>query len=363
MLLLTLSQIKPGMRLAKDIWSSNGLLLLGKGQEIRTSYLEKLKELGIFAVYVEDERLEDVEFLDPISPETRVRAVQEVARAFNTAAKAMGEGRRIILDVKSIESVASEIIDELLSSSQLCLNIVDLRTYDDYTFSHSVNVCVMGTAIGIGFVSHLSRLKDLAIGLLLHDIGKITVDRSILSKPAPLTQEEFEMIKTHPRKGFEILMWQREISAKSKIVSLHHHERMDGSGYPIGLKGEEIHEFGRIAAIVDVYDAMTSQRIYRKTYSIRETVEFLKKTGGVLFDRKYLDIFLRKISLYPIGMVVRLSTGEMAVVIALNPDFPERPKVRILWDKEGRNIEPLDLDLSKEPEIEVCEAEPGMKFD
>jgi HD-GYP domain-containing protein (c-di-GMP phosphodiesterase class II) len=353
MLLLTLSHVRPGMRLAKDIWLSNGILLLGRGQTLKESHIRRFKELGILALYVEDRRTEDIDVVDPISPETRARAVQEVAKAFNAAAAMIKEGKRVNMDVKAIEFVAREIIEDLSSNNQAYLSIIDLRTYDDYTFSHSVNTCVIGSAIAMELGIQESRLRHLAIGLLLHDIGKITVDQSIINKPGPLTQEEFEMIKAHPRKGFEILMWQEEISAKSKIIALHHHERMDGSGYPVGLKGEEIHEFGRIAAIADVYDAMTAQRIYRKSYSIQETVEFLREAGNQLFDRRYLEVFLRKVSIYPIGTVVELSTGDKAVVVAVNPDFPERPKVRVLWDRKGREVEPLELDLSKERGIEI----------
>ena len=204
-------------------------------------------------------------------------------------------------EVENIKYAINNLVDEILSSRDIMINLSDLRTVDEYTFSHCVNVAILSIVIGKTIGLNALRLRDLGIGAILHDIGKTQVPNKILNKPASLNDEEIKVMKAHSVLGYELLKKHCEINSLSKGIVLFHHERIDGSGYPFGKAGEDIHLFSRIVAITDTYDAMTSNRVYRSKVSNAQALEFLVGMGNFHYDSDLVKTFMKHINIYPVG--------------------------------------------------------------
>jgi HD-GYP domain-containing protein (c-di-GMP phosphodiesterase class II) len=215
---------------------------------------------------------------------------------------------------------------------------------DNYTYEHSVNVIVLSLIMGLELNYSKDRLYSLAVGAMLHDVGKVFVPKDILLKDGKLTEMEFDIIKEHPSRGYDYLKEEIGVSAMSRIIILQHHERVDGTGYPEGMCGSRIHEFSKIVSIADVYDALTSDRPYRRGLPPNDAIEYIMGSADRYFDFDMVNAFLKRIVPYPAGTMVRLSNGDIAVVKEINRDYPLRPKVTIVWsDGESVCEEPIDL--------------------
>lgn len=343
-------KVREGMTLARPVYGYDGNILLNTGMMLKISYINKLKELDIHELYVDDEISRDIIIDDVISDETRFEARISIKNAM--------EGIRYgqTLDVKPIRNVVGRIIDELLLAKDTVVCLQDIKSADQYTFSHSVNVCVLSLITGISMNYDYDKLKELALGAMLHDIGKVTTPQQVLQKPGPLTNEEYGVIKEHTKAGYEILKKSRMLSTYASYIALTHHERYDGTGYPFELKGSEIHEFTKIVTIADVYDAMTSDRVYRKRCHINEAVEYLVGMGNHQFDYDIVRKFIEHITIYPPGTCVLLSTGEKGIVVDVNKRYPNRPIVRLLLDSEGQPVKAaVEIDLTRNNSILVSE--------
>lgn len=351
--------LEPGMRIARPIYDSRGVMLLNSGMVIKKEYIYNLQIIGIPAVYIVDNIIPDVEIEDIILDETRQKAKRLIG---DIALKAREKPEkdiipRLILEHKGLKNVLKEIIDQLLSNQNLIVNISDIRTADSYTFAHSVNVAVMAVLTGISLGVPHSRLPHIGVGALLHDLGKVKIPLDILNKKGELTSEEFEEVKKHPRIGYNMFKAQQGyMHATSALIIYQHHERMNGSGYPEKLKGKQIHFFARICAVVDVYDALVADRPYRAALPPHVAFRILEASSGEEFDTKVLASFFRHIAAYPTGTFVGLSNGLVGIVTHNMSGFPERPLVRILCNgSEGRfePLKPFELDLTKEVNVVV----------
>lgn len=335
MRLVRLDSVKEGSKLGKTIISADGRVLLGEGIPLKKDFVEKLKDLGIESIYIKDEKFEglevELELDDVISDLTRNEAIQVTKNSLDR----MTKGKNI--DCPQIFKVVNNIIDDLLSQDQLLINLTDIRSFDDYTFAHSVNVTVLSLVMGAALGYDQLKLRNLGIGALLHDIGKIKVPAQILNKPDKLSEEEFSFVQQHSNYGFEIIKANRELNILTAHVAYQHHEKFDGTGYPRGLKGTEITKFARIVAIADVYDALTADRPYRKRYLPHEAYEYLMAYSSSHFDHHLVSVFLKHIAPYPKGTIVDLSTGERGVVVEQHPDFLLRPVIMI-FEKEGKEL-------------------------
>ncbi len=347
---ISVDKLSSGMVLARTIYSSDGNILLNAGIKLKESYISKFSELGITELYIEDYISQDIVINDVISDETRFEARVAIKNAMDSLK--MGNQ----LDVRLVRNVVGKIVDELMNVKDAMVNLQDLKTTDNYTFSHSANVCVLSVITGISLGYDKERLKQLALGAILHDIGKVKIPLEILNKPSSLTPDEYDAIKKHSNYGYEILKRSVELSTYASYIALTHHERHNGSGYPMGLKSDEIHEFSRIVAIADVYDAMTSDRVYRKRANINDTVEYLIGMGHHQFDYSIVRTFVEHIAIYPSGICVKLNTGETAIVVDVNKRYPNRPIIRIFKDKDGNEVKEMqELDLTKHNTIIIEE--------
>ena len=218
-----------------------------------------------------------------------------------------------------------------------------------------MTVYTLALAVKLGYNER--ELLEIGIGALLHDVGKMAVPLEILNKPGKLTKEEFEVIKTHPKVGYDMLKDLPNISLLTAHCALQHHERINGSGYPYGLKGDEIHEYAQIIGIADVFDAVTSHRSYRKPMLPHEALELLYSGVGTLYDIRYIQEFNQTIAVYPIGLTVVLSDGRVGIVVKQNKGLSTRPVVRIVKENGKSLDEPYDVDLVKHPNVTIVATE------
>lgn len=341
-----LSSALVGKKLARTIFTADGRPLLTAGTVLTPAFIQSLAQRGFQSVYVENELCPDIEVNDAINEMTRVKATSLVKETMEKAVLGYE------ISTKQVSSVVQEIIDDLHGNSDLVFTLSTIRSVDEYTFSHSVNVCVLAVIIGTALHYNKDDLHKLGVGALLHDLGKIHMP-DLIRKKGPLTAEEWEVMKTHPRLGYDTLRSNFEISLLSAHVALQHHERMDGSGYPRGLKGEEIHEFGRIGAVADVYDALTSNRPYRAEIPAYEAANQLTGMAGDHLDPNLVTKLLSRIAAFPTGAIVLLSDRRLGVVVQQAPDSADRPTVRVLTDSDYQLKAPQDIDLREHPGLTI----------
>jgi putative nucleotidyltransferase with HDIG domain len=231
--------------------------------------------------------------------------------------------------------IVNSLADEVSQNRTALLALTTLKNYDSYTFTHMVNVSIltMGQARGLGIEGPL--LREFGLSALLHDIGKVKTPSEILNKPEKLTDHEFAVLRRHTVDGAEILRRTPEIPQLAPIVAFEHHLRSDGTGYPFGVKRATLNLGTMLCGIADVYDAMRSQRVYQEAFPTDRILAVLQRNDGKQFDQHLVRRFSQLVGIYPAGNLVRLNTGEIAVVLKAYAPDPYRPRVRLLFDKEG----------------------------
>ena len=347
MRLISLARADEGAELGRDvlIGRPDGVPLLRAGVRLTPRDRELLARAGISAIYVEDEISDGIAVEPIIDDQTRAVATRAVSSAYTTAREALSRGRRLTPEaVRDLEDVVKRILEQIESSGGAALALADLSSADGYTFQHSIDVAAVGLLIGFRYFSDNGwtdfrgecrfddmeeRLSTLGLGLLLHDIGKLAIPLGILTKPGELTAEEWEIMKTHPRAGVDILDGSRW-SPLVKSVVLRHHERWNGSGYPDGKAGGEIHQMARIAAVADVYDAITSERLYAAARPAHIGVRAIIEGSGTLFEPAVVRAFLRVVAPFPAGTEVELADGRRGIVASVPEEALDRPVVRLL---------------------------------
>lgn len=341
--------LRPGMKVGRALYNSRGELLLNAGVILTAKNIERLKLLKIPALYIDDGFLGDITIEDVITEEIRVHAMTQVRELLEDqqrdGASSPFGAKRAIIKVKRLEETVENIIEQLLANRFLIVNLTDIRAIDDYTFGHCVNVCVLSLLTGITLGYEKEKLLRLGMGAILHDLGKVDVPFEILNKPGKLTAEEFAVIKRHPGEGYKRVLKMPGVSAASAQVVYQHHERYDGSGYPRGLRGKEVHEFAYICGVADVFDALTADRVYRRACPVHEAYEMVAGSGDSLFEFRVVRAFLENVAAYPVGTWVRLSTGEVGLVVENRRGLSLYPRVRVFFDPAGDPVEPFELCL------------------
>jgi HD-GYP domain-containing protein (c-di-GMP phosphodiesterase class II) len=337
--------IKEGAIVGKKLFGKSGEVLLNTGTVIQSSFIEKIKEHGYNGIYIEDDLSKDIEVVSLISDELKFKAIMTLKDTFSSIEKDKILSKN---NIKNLSTIVDNILEEILSNKDLLINIIDIKAFDDYTYYHSVNVSLLSIVIGISLNLNKATLNNLGLAAILHDIGKVFIDKNILNKSGCLTKEEYEIIKAHPNKGYEYLKTINHFPAQVYTGILHHHEKYNGNGYPLSLKGDNICLLGKIIAVADVYDAMTSNRPYRKALLPSEAIEYLMGACGSLFDGEIVKCFIEKISPYPLGTLVQLSNNAIGLVLENYKDCCLRPKVRVFL-KGDTKVEPYIIDLRNDP--------------
>lgn len=261
------------------------------------------------------------------------------------------EPRRRI-QAKVVRRLVQTIVDAVTNDEAYMLALTNIKNHYDYTLNHSVNVSVLSVALGYRLGIERTRLADLGISALFHDIGKVNVPKEILSKPSRLTEEEFELVKKHPYHGAEMLTRVKglgKLPVRAIIVAIEHHMGVDLCGYPNVSMRKDLNLFSKIISIADVFDAMTTPRVYRKRpFTRSEAISEMMKESGTKFDPLLLKAFSHMLGLYPIGTVVLLNTGELALVMETNhnPLHLSSPKIKVIVDSSGSRTDGEVIDLA-----------------
>ncbi|TCZ76139.1 HD-GYP domain-containing protein [Paenibacillus albiflavus] len=361
MRLLPINMCQPGMRLHQNIYSADGVILLAENVELTEHLIKRLQTHGITNIYVQDHRTDDIEIHEPLRMETKAKVLVEIRSSFRKMMYDTNSDNRHTYSFlgKKFREVFSLILDDISDHREAMSLITNICVMDSHLYQHSMNVCVYTSLLGIAQGYSREELYSLGLGSLLHDVGKVKIPKEILFKPGKLTDEEFKEIQKHTTYGFKMLKDEANIPLISAHCAFQHHERMNGSGYPRGIGGDDIHEYAQWIGIVDSFDAMTSQRVYRQAKLPHYALDILMADAGTLYDKQKVEVFRNKIAIYPIGMTVALSTGEVGVVVDLNNDYLHRPIVRILQDQDGQDLHaPYEIDLSKHLSLMVTEVNP-----
>ncbi|AGB41834.1 putative domain HDIG-containing protein [Halobacteroides halobius DSM 5150] len=351
MRLIKVENITANMKLAKPVYHQGRVLLNVYCSNLH-KYKNKLLDIGIHHIYIEDEKSKNIEVNDIINRKTRIKSKKVIKKTMEN----ISQNKKI--EVNKINEAIQNIISDITNQETILVNLIDIKTTDDYTFEHSVNVAVLSILLGKSLNYNRKRLIKLGTGALLHDIGKVSIPEEILKKPDKLTDREYNIIKEHPKLGYENIKGYYNLSPLSQIAILSHHEKYDGSGYPHRLAKDDIHEFGKIVGIADVFDALTSDRCYRNRWPVHKAVDFLISKANEEFDPQLVNKFVKNIALYPNGISVKLSTGEKAIVKKQNQNCPTRPIVRVIEDKKGEELEEYKtLNLTETLNITIIDEE------
>ena len=340
-----INRVKQNDILGRNIFSEDGQVLLKAGIKLTNNYIRKLKNLGVFYVYIYDERLEDVIVEDPKLTELKQTTMKSMTQIMKNIHDFNGKSLK-----KSFNRV-EEMIDYIIDMGDVNKSLYDIKTYDNYTYIHSLDTCIMTTFMGLSTGLNDSELKDVGIGAILHDIGKTRISNKIINKQGPLTDEEFNEIKKHPIYGSEIL--KKDFTMSDTVIKIveQHHERIDGRGYPYGLKRNEISTYAKIVCICDVYDAISNDRCYRKKFTPNDAYELILSGSGTIFDEELVKLFKNTFAIYPLGSRIKLSNGEEGYVIRQNKGFPDRPVIRIFKDNDKQYF--YEINLLKNPNLVI----------
>jgi HD-GYP domain-containing protein (c-di-GMP phosphodiesterase class II) len=340
---------RSGMKLAKKIYSEEGQVLLTEKVELTQKLITRLADCGISFVYIEDSRTADLVIPDMISAETRQRAMYEIRTNFRNMMDKPKRKSGVTYPyiAKAFRDVMNLVIDDLTAQKDALIMLMNMGQVDGYLYQHSLNVCVYSILLGISNGYSRDELMTLGLGAMLHDIGKTQINTDILKKSGSLTREEYGEIKRHTEIGYTMLKDEPNIPLIAAHCAYQHHERLDGSGYPRGIHGKDIHEYAKWIGLVDSYDAMTTMRVYSNPMLPHQAVESLYAGTGTLYEQRMLQLFRDKVAIYPLGVTVKLQTGETGVVVDINSACPHRPVVRLLQNELGEELHsPYEVDLS-----------------
>ncbi|WP_442595976.1 HD-GYP domain-containing protein [Neobacillus sp. D3-1R] len=363
MRLVATQTVESGAILGKPIYNEKGQVLLNEGVSLSSIVLKRLLNLGIHFIYIKDQKTENITVTDSISEKLRKEAILTIESTFQEIYRAPQKDLSLIMEKssKQFKGLIRQLLLELKNNPNLITLLSDVYTYDNYIFTHSLNVTMYTIAIGLELKLSSKELEILGLGAILHDVGKMKIPEDILFKPGRLTEEEYEKVKLHAEDGYQILKNVPSLPLLVAHCAFQHHERINGSGYPRGINGEDMHLYGKIIAVADVFDAVTSNRVYRNAMLPHEGLEILYAGSGSLFEPKVIEAFRKSIAIYPNGLTVELNDGRKGVVSQQNAGLCDRPIIRIL-EEDGQPIpQPYELDLKKELSYMITKCDTTMK--
>ncbi|CAM3059139.1 HD domain-containing phosphohydrolase [Paenibacillus sediminis] len=335
---VNIENVEPGQYLGKTVYSSNGTVLLSSGVQLTVFMINQLKRIGVTMLYIKDPDFGDIEIEEVLSDATKKTVIREMSETL----KAVRSGKE--WSTKKISVSVDQLLEDVLSNKELLIQLTDIRTGDNAQYVHAMNVCLIASMIGTNMGLNYSQLKDLAIGALLHDIGKVNH-----SEEESVIAGIIAGVKTHHTwRGFEILKAKREFNLLIAHVALQHHEQIDGKGIPRGLSEDEIHLYAKIVAVANTYDNLIGS--LENPVLPHEACEKIMAMSEIELDHDVLYQFTRIISLYPNGTSVRLSTKEIGVVVRQHRGLPGRPVVHIARGS-GDDLEIKEVDLAKETTV------------
>lgn len=355
MRLISINVLKEGMVVGRTIWNEAGHPLLHKNVVVTSRIVERLRELNIQYLYIDDKISAGIEIEETVAPLKRMEAVKNMTAVFEKVKKAKRDQASYVLDQQSkvIGLIVEDIMNAIINSDDVLMVLTDAYLYDKYIYQHSFQVALYSIAIAKEMGYSYEDIRLIGIGAILHDVGKLLISPDILLKPSNLTNEEYEEMKNHARYGFDLLRNLHSVSLLIAHCAFQHHERIDGSGYPRGLVNNEIHPFAKIIAVADVFDALTSNRIYRRKMLPSEAIAIIDKGDDKQFDAKVMESFRRSVVHYANGTIVLLTDGRRGIVSKQNLVDVTRPWVRIIQENSKMLDATYEICLSDYPSVDI----------
>ena len=332
-----------GRYVARTVYDRRGRVLLRPGVYLTANLLRLLGRHGVDRIWVTDRLLPRLEVGKAVRHETRVALTSALLRIIKQVETGVSDGA--IAEVR-LKRAVTLLVDDILENDDVVSNVAHLRSVDSYSYAHSLQVAILSVIVGKALALPYSRLHHLATGALLADIGKARIPKEILDKPGPLTTEERTVVEGHCRAGWDIVHQLLTIPPTASIVTLQHHERMDGSGYPGSLTGDQIYLFSRIVAVADVFDALRAERPWRSSLAPSEVLHVFHDGMGRHFDAAVTSLLFDKVALVPDGEVVTLTDGTVGRVLAQRPGYPLQPLVVLVSGGDGTPLPEEVVDLS-----------------
>lgn len=345
MRLVPIEWVKPNSVIGKTLYDIDGRILVRSGLSLTKGIIDKIKNVNILSIYIIDEYSSE-EIEDTVKPELRQKAILTIKEAFsniNRITVADKFSKRESVYFNNIENMADSLIENILANKSVLLSLVDIRIMDNYLYSHSVNVAVASLTLGIALKLPKRQLQYLCTGALLHDVGKAFIPKEILMKTEELTPEETSLLEKHSALGYKYLSDSYNLSAHTKLVTLQHHERPDGLGYPNKLTSDEISTLSKIVSIANAYDTLSAGRPNKKAMFPSDVLEYLMSNAGTKFDYDIVNTFYKIVIPFSQGTLVNLSNGDIAVVQETLPNFPLRPIIKII---KSSNIETIGQEFN-----------------
>jgi len=377
---ITVKQLVPGMYALSVRIKGKAVSIKSEGYISSKESVQKLIKAGVSHLTVDPSRQKNAEKIDKILPEindklapekpiktkSTVSLDQEMSKASTLYDEAKSLQHKIIsnlsqhktVNITQVKESTDAIVESIFRNQDALACMTRLRIKDEYLVEHSLNVSILMTV----FAKHLGFERDvieqLAIGAFLHDIGKVLVPEEILHKPGKLTAKEYEVMKSHVTFGLEVLNDSPDLSELVIEVVQQHHERLDGTGYPKQLNEQQISQYGRMIAIVDSYDAMTAERVYKAGMQPIQAFKILMKEAPNSYDHKLVEQFVNCIGIYPVGTLVKLTSGKLGLISRLNKGQPLQPAVRVFYNtrlNQAIAMEEIDLSQSKhKDQVDCC---------
>lgn len=371
---LPTSALRPGMYVVDTglDWTEHPYLYAEEGELADVAPIDALRQEGYEQVFVDTDKGSFVwDFISGKTPEQEVRdgvvgartgrrkpAVpmdEEISRAKEVYDESLAFARDFMtnaregkVDYESSGPMVREMLDSVTRNPDALVSLTKLKSFDEYTFTHCINVSVLAAAFGSYLGLSAEDLHDLSTAALFHDVGKSLIPPKILNKPGKLTDEEFMVMKKHPERSYLLLREKKGIPKRVLRAVAEHHEKFNGAGYPRRLAGDRIHLFARIIAVADVYDALTSRRVYKAPMMPSRALTILYGMRGKDFHPGKAESFIKFLGIYPVGSMVRLDTGEHAIVVASNPDEPLNPTVLVAFDADLAPMAHRRVDLAEQ---------------
>lgn len=322
--------LEKDMVLVYTLYDNNEKVLLKANRKLTQAYINRIRQLDIAGLYVYED--DEITTHTPIVSETtRIKALKSLKR----------------LNIDDCIFIANNIVEEIRNSESMIMETVNLSSYDNYTYTHSVNVDILSVILGVALGLTDDELKKLSQAALLHDIGKTCLPIEIINKPGKLTAEEYAEVQNHPRYGYNMIKNNDDVSSVTRNAVLSHHENEDGTGYPRHLEADKIHKFAKIIHIADVYDALVTKRAYKDAMNPADALEYLMAKSGSMFNAEMVATFMEYIAPYPLGVYVELSNGLRGTVVKNNREMLSRPSVRLDSGAVVDLMQQLDITITK----------------
>lgn len=339
MRLIRIKDLKGNEVIAKSIFDENGRVLLNEGAILNEKFIARLKSYNLHSIYISDELSHGIESENILSEQTKIETKASIKKIINNY---FNKNNSTFNDVLS---TANSIIDDILSNKDVLVNVTEMKTSSECIFTHSINVCSLATITALHMGMTPSKIKDISVGAILHDIGKIRLlkeNNLAIDQQGKLSENE---LKKHPKIGYDLLNEEYSFSSISKIIVLTHHELIDGSGYPLKLKGNDIYDAAKLVCICNAFENAISTKSNMQDIPIHQITEFFQVSTDK-YDQTIVMSFIQNLALFPNGTTVELNNGFKGIVSRQNNSMPSRPVVRVVFDDKFHKLEkPYEIDL------------------